>query len=202
MRSTPSNARRTPPGLASHLTSEDVKLMRKIRGHLLSVRRSFDRRCRGCNSGSGSAPPGPEGHENPAERGTSHASFWPGSAAGLRADPTKADIPMERDNDELDRMVLTAVSNDFESFESIVSRISGWNGGTLAERDTERIGWSLVRSIASNYIRAYLVHADAPYITVVGDSSDTIRRYWFYITASGLQYLRDGHHHCDADPES
>ncbi len=106
---------------------------------------------------------------------------------------------MERDDDELDRMVLTVVSNDFESFESIVSRISTWTREVLAERDIERIGWSLVRSIAANHIRAYLVHADAPYITVVGDSSETIRRYWFYITQDGLKFLRERGYHSHTD---
>ncbi len=116
-----------------------------------------------------------EHHENLAERGTLNTSFQPGYAAGFRVDRTKAEIPMERDDYELDRMVLTAVSNDFESFESIVTRISRWEGSGLAEHDAERIGWSLVCSIASNRIRAYSVHADAPYIPAVGDSADTIR---------------------------
>jgi hypothetical protein len=85
---------------------------------------------------------------------------------------------------ELDRVVLEAVSEDYQSFESIVSKLSQFADIVVA--DIER---TLLSCIADNLVAAYLIHADPPYATEVGASSETIRRYWFCITEQGREYI-------------
>ena len=84
---------------------------------------------------------------------------------------------------ELDRVVLEAVSEDYQSFEAVVSKLSQANCG-IAE--IQRV---LLSSIANKLVAAYLLHADPPYATEVGTDSENISRYWFCITEEGRRYL-------------
>ena len=93
---------------------------------------------------------------------------------------------MAHKSTEIDRVVLEAVSEDYESFESVVSKLSRGQHHTCRISEIER---SLLTAIANNFIRAYLIHADPPYTTAVGANSDTVRRYWFCITEEGKRYL-------------
>jgi len=86
---------------------------------------------------------------------------------------------------ELDRVVLEAVSEDYRSFESLVSKLS--QSADFLVSDIEQ---TLLSAIGKNLVAAYLIHADPPYATKVGASSETIRRYWFCITEEGREYLR------------
>ena len=88
---------------------------------------------------------------------------------------------------ELDRVILEAVSEDYQSFESVVKKLSQANQFAYGAMDIER---TLLSSIADNLVAAYLLHADPPYATEVGVDADTVRRYWFCITEEGREYLR------------
>jgi hypothetical protein len=94
---------------------------------------------------------------------------------------------MKKPSQEPDRELLEAVSDDYQSFESVVSKVSCSKHTICAASDIER---SLLTSIANNLVRAYLIHADPPYATAVGANSDTVQRYWFWITEQGREYLR------------
>jgi hypothetical protein len=87
----------------------------------------------------------------------------------------------------LDRVVLEAVSEDYEPFEAVVRKLSNSTQALGGANEIER---SLLSSIANNFIEAYLIHADPPYATAVGANLDTVRRYWFYITEQGKEHLR------------
>ena len=91
---------------------------------------------------------------------------------------------------ELDRVVLEAVSDDYESFESLVSKLSRVNSAICRTFLTDQLERSLLTSIANNLVGAYLIHADPPYTTAVGANVETVRRYWFCITDEGKEYLR------------
>lgn len=93
---------------------------------------------------------------------------------------------MTESSHELDRVVLEAVSDDYQSFESVVSKLSQSNSAYEKVTDIERV---LLSSIANKLVAAYLLHADPPYATEVGADSDNIRRYWFCITDEGRKYL-------------
>jgi hypothetical protein len=87
----------------------------------------------------------------------------------------------------IDRLVLEAVSDDYQPFESVALKLSHARAGAWAVIDVERM---LLISIANNLVAAYLIHADPPYTTQVGADSSNIRRYWFCITEKGLNHLR------------
>lgn len=87
---------------------------------------------------------------------------------------------------ELDRVVLEAVSEDYQSFESVVSKLSSPDRDIVPISEIEH---SLLRSIANNLVVAYMIHADPPYATAVGANLDNVRRYWFWITDEGIEYL-------------
>jgi len=87
---------------------------------------------------------------------------------------------------EFHRVVLEAVSDDYQPFESVVSRLSRTHQGALGVVEVERI---LLTSIASKLVAAYLLHADPPYATEVGPDMANIRTFWFCITEQGLQHL-------------
>lgn len=88
---------------------------------------------------------------------------------------------------ELGRVILEAVSEDYQSFESVVKKLSQASQFAYGAMDIESM---LLSSIADNLVAAYLIHADPPYATEVGVDADTIKRYWFCITEQGRQYLR------------
>jgi hypothetical protein len=96
------------------------------------------------------------------------------------------DTAMTARSHELDRAVLEAVSEEYQSFEAVVSKLSLANLAYAGVSEVERI---LLSSISDNLVAAYLLHADPPYATKVGANSDNIRRYWFCITEQGRKYL-------------
>lgn len=94
---------------------------------------------------------------------------------------------MKASSRELDRVILEAVSEDYQSFEAVVSKLSQASQIAYGVTEIERM---LLSSIAKHLVGAYLIHADPPYATEVGVDPDTIRRYWFCITEQGREYLR------------
>ena len=94
---------------------------------------------------------------------------------------------MTASSNELGRVILEAVSDEYQSFEALVSKLSRVNDVDFGITDIERV---LLSSIAGKLVRAYLIHADPPYATEVGAEPETVRRYWFCITEEGREYLR------------
>jgi len=90
---------------------------------------------------------------------------------------------------ELKRIVLEAVSEDYESFESVVRKLLRMNDAIDEGCDAESIERSLLCSVENRLVGAYLIHADPPYATAVSADLDTVRRYWFFITDEGKEYL-------------
>ena len=96
---------------------------------------------------------------------------------------------MSQHDNELERLVLEAVSHDFEPLESVIGRVCQHPTESRGSIDDDQIKDSLLASIAMRHIGAYLLHAEAPYLTAVSVTSDTIENYWYYITESGHSYL-------------
>lgn len=86
---------------------------------------------------------------------------------------------------DLNRMILEIVLRDFESFESIVAKLSGTRPGV----DSEEIKGLMLALLANDLIAAYLIHADPPYFTPVDATPDTIEWYWLLITEEGKRHL-------------
>jgi hypothetical protein len=95
-------------------------------------------------------------------------------------------LAMTASSHELYRVILEAVSEDYQSFESIVSQVSDADSAHGLADEIERI---LLSSIANNLVAAYLLHADPPYATEVEATPEMIRTYWFCITEEGRKYL-------------
>ncbi len=95
---------------------------------------------------------------------------------------------MRRGFYELDRVVLEAVSEDYQSFEALVSKLSRARNADCGVNEIEK---ALLGALAKHLVSAYLLHADPPYATEVGASPETIQRYWFAITEEGREYLRE-----------
>ena len=93
-----------------------------------------------------------------------------------------------RMTDELDRLVLDAVGDDFIPLEQIVHRIAV-PGRISGKLDPELLFSRLLDLIADKLINAYLLHADPPYITPVSVPSGALPSSWFYITERGRKCL-------------
>ena len=97
---------------------------------------------------------------------------------------------MKQDVNELDQIILEVVSDDFESFESVVSKLSRRYIGFQQRFHMDQIKSRLLCNTVNGLVGAYLIHADPPYVTAVKVSADTIDRYWFHLTDSGRKYHR------------
>jgi hypothetical protein len=90
-----------------------------------------------------------------------------------------------RMTDELDRLILATVGDDFVTMEFIVEKLCG----TEARLDVGNLRGRLFDLLADKLVNAYLLHADPPYITPVQIDSDALLTCWFYITQRGRKCL-------------
>ena len=91
--------------------------------------------------------------------------------------------------DELDRLVLAAVCDDFVTLEFINDKLSGPGGRFTGTLDSALLHSRLIGLVADKLINAYLLHADPPYITPVKIDSHALPACWFYITQRGRKCL-------------
>ena len=87
---------------------------------------------------------------------------------------------------DLNRMILEIVLRDFESFESIVAKLSKAN----PEVGSDEVKTLLLALLADELLAAYLIHADPPYFTPVDATRDTVEWYWLLITEEGKRHLQ------------
>jgi hypothetical protein len=98
---------------------------------------------------------------------------------------------MLQDCDKFERAALEVVLSDLEPFESITKTLSQQrtaSGGTFDTTDLQRL---LLRWLADDFVGAYLIHAEPPYLAAVESRSDTIHRYWYRITGRGKRRLHN-----------
>lgn len=91
--------------------------------------------------------------------------------------------------DELDRLVLGAVGEDFVTLDYIFDELGSPDSIFAGKVDAELIYSRLLTLLADKLISAYLLHADPPYITPVEIGRDTLATSWFYITQRGRKCL-------------
>jgi len=96
---------------------------------------------------------------------------------------------MKHSLDELDRMILEAVSNDYEQFDSIAEQLSNWMAVEREKIETKDLELSLFRALDADYVGAYMLHPADPHAVRVETSFDTLHQYWFYITPKGKEHL-------------
>jgi hypothetical protein len=91
--------------------------------------------------------------------------------------------------DELDRLILAAVCDDFMTLEFIADKLFKPAGGNPAKLDAGTIQSRLLSLISDKLINAYLLHADPPYITSIDIGYEGLSTSWFYITQRGRKCL-------------
>lgn len=96
---------------------------------------------------------------------------------------------MQPHTDELDRAILSAVSEDFEPLEAIVRKVSIPEGRFPELAEPGRLDTRLISLIADKLISAYFLHADPPFITPVDMRYEKLTRTWFLITERGRTCL-------------
>ena len=89
----------------------------------------------------------------------------------------------------IDRLLLEAVSNDFERIDSIVEQIANW-GALPSKLDQAEIEEALLALLKQDYVEAYTLSPSAPHFTRVQSSSCNPSEHWFYISGRGKDILR------------
>ena len=91
---------------------------------------------------------------------------------------------------ELDRIVLQAVSDDYESFDSLVNKLSRLGSFICGVYEGDEVERSLPSCIAKRFVVDYLLHADPSVCDGCASRRRDVRKYWYRITEEGKEYLR------------
>ncbi|MGA3370133.1 MAG: hypothetical protein ABSC48_00055 [Terracidiphilus sp.] len=93
-------------------------------------------------------------------------------------------------NDELERMVVEAVADDYEEFATIVQCIARCMSKVHDAPDENEIEQSLMKSIADSDVIAYEESEELHRLIATEANPQNIRTLWFYITKQGKERLR------------
>ena len=88
---------------------------------------------------------------------------------------------MSVDEAEFQRMVLDAVSDDFEDFEMVASEVAKWSGIAVNEEHTNRIERVLMSLLADKRIAAYAPSGAQNLMIPTEANGQNIKSLWFYI---------------------
>ena len=91
--------------------------------------------------------------------------------------------------EDLERTVLEVVSRDFEPFEIIASKLSLRTNITRVNLPLCRIKEGILRLQAIGLLRAFLLHSEPPFLTMVRADSDDVQTFWYFITPTGRRFL-------------
>ena len=97
---------------------------------------------------------------------------------------------MTNDTDELSRLVLQAVADDFEEIEMIVHDVTKWLGGVDDSTYRRQIEHALMKCIADKNVKAYETSDELQQFVATRADLQTISEHWFYITEQGKEQLR------------
>jgi hypothetical protein len=92
--------------------------------------------------------------------------------------------------DDLKFMVLEAVSNDFEEFETIVKDVQSWTSPNTEVPSEELIESAIMGAVADGDIEAHMLSAAPAELVPATVSPETVRSLWFYVTERGKERVR------------
>jgi hypothetical protein len=97
---------------------------------------------------------------------------------------------MRSNRDELERVVLQAVANDYEEFEMVVRDVRKWMGKVYDEPEIGQIEQVLQKSIVDDFVKAY--ECSETFCQVIATQANPPRSHslLFYITEQGKERLR------------
>jgi hypothetical protein len=93
---------------------------------------------------------------------------------------------------QLEILVLEAVSNDFEQWEAIAAQISDWIRRELDEQELDELKRVIDGLCLRCEIAPHCLSATEPYYTPVAlepNDDERLDRLWFYITDKGRRRL-------------
>ena len=94
-------------------------------------------------------------------------------------------------NDELRRLVLQAVADDYEELEMIVSEIVKWTSRSGSDTpDKGQIAHALMASITDKDVQAYRPSEPSAQLIPAMAEPQNLQSLWFYITEQGKERLR------------
>jgi hypothetical protein len=93
-------------------------------------------------------------------------------------------------NDELVRMVVEAVSNDYEEFSTIVQDIARCMSKVKDPPNINQIEQALMKAIADKDVKAYEVSDEGHQLIATQANHQNIDVDWFYITEQGKQRMK------------
>lgn len=94
-------------------------------------------------------------------------------------------------NDELGRMVLEAVANDYEELEMIISEVVKWTTADgSGTPDRSQIEHALIASITDKDVQAYRPSEPSAQLVPAMADPQNLHTLWFYITEQGKEKLR------------
>lgn len=96
---------------------------------------------------------------------------------------------MRSERDELERVVLQAVANDYEEFEMVVRDVRRWMGKGHDEPEIGEIEQMLQKSIEDKFVKAY--ECSETFCQVMPTQANPPRSHslLFYITEQGRERL-------------
>jgi hypothetical protein len=97
---------------------------------------------------------------------------------------------MTDQDDELKHMVLEAVSNDFEEFETVVRDVQGWAPPDIDVPTAESIERAIMDAIADGEIKAYTLSSTPPHFVPAAAIPEVLRSLWFHATEKGKECIR------------
>jgi ribonuclease HI len=97
---------------------------------------------------------------------------------------------MTNDTEELSRLVLQAVADDFEEIEMIVHDVTKWLGGVDDSTYRRQIEHALMKCIADKNVKAYETSDELQQFVATQADLQKINDHWFYITEQGKEQLR------------
>jgi hypothetical protein len=98
---------------------------------------------------------------------------------------------MTNKNDEIERLVLQAVANDYEEFDMIVHDVTKLMHGVCEAPNVIQIENALMKSIVDRNVDAYQYSETIHQYVATQADVQNLRTLWFYITDQGKRRLRD-----------
>ena len=99
---------------------------------------------------------------------------------------------MIQQDDDLKRMIVEAVSNDFEEFDTVVREVQNWASTDATVPSLEAIERAIMAAIADGEIGAYTLSSTPPhFVPAAANNPESVRLLWFYATERGKEGLTE-----------
>lgn len=92
--------------------------------------------------------------------------------------------------DDLELIVVEAVSNDFEEFEMVVKEVQSWTRPNTEVPREESIESAIMAAVADGDIEAFMSSSAPTKLVPATVSPETVRSLWFHVNERGKERVR------------